>query len=143
MTTNGIVRIVLLLVVTFLLVKPVGTYMAKVYEGERTFLDRFLKPLERWLYRICAIDAQADMPWQTYTIALLVFTVVGMLLLYALQRLQGVLPFNPQAMGPVDPSLAFNTATSFATNTNWQNYGGETTLSYFSQMAGLTVKNFT
>jgi len=143
MTTNGIVRIVLLLVVTFLLVKPVGTYMAKVYEGERTFLDRFLKPLERWLYRICAIDAQADMPWQTYTIALLVFTIVGMLLLYALQRLQGVLPFNPQAMGPVDPSLAFNTATSFATNTNWQNYGGETTLSYFSQMAGLTVKNFT
>ena len=109
MTTNGIIRIVLFLVVVFLLVKPVGTYMAKVYEGERTFLDRVLKPFERWLYRICLIDAQADMPWQTYTIALLVFTIVGMLLLYALQRLQGVLPLNPQAMGPVDPSSSRST----------------------------------
>ena len=143
MTSNGIVRILLFLVVVFLLVKPVGSYMARVYEGERTFLDRLVRPLERWLYRICTIDPQADMPWQTYTIAMLAFTIAGLLLLYALQRLQGVLPFNPQAMGPVDPSLAFNTATSFATNTNWQNYGGESTLSYFSQMAGLTVKNFT
>ncbi|HLJ61371.1 MAG TPA: potassium-transporting ATPase subunit KdpA [bacterium] len=143
MTSVGIARILLVLVVVFLLVKPLGTYMAKVYEGERTIFDRFLQPFERWLYRICAIDPEADMPWQTYTIALLAFTIVGMLLLYALQRLQGVLPLNPQGIGAVDPSLAFNTATSFATNTNWQNYGGESTLSDLSQMAGLTVKNFT
>jgi potassium-transporting ATPase potassium-binding subunit len=143
MTGIGIVRILIPLVVVFLLVKPLGTYMARVYEGEGTFLDRFLGPLERWLYRVCRVDPRSDMPWQTYTVALLAFTIVGMLLVYALQRLQGVLPLNPQGMGPVDPSLAFNTATSFATNTNWQNYGGETTLSYLSQMAGLTVKNFT
>jgi K+-transporting ATPase ATPase A chain len=143
MTGNGIVRILVFLAVVFLLVKPLGTYMARVYQGERTFLDPLVRPFERWLYRICGVDPRADMPWQTYTIALLAFTIAGMLLLYALQRLQGVLPLNPQDMGPVDPSLAFNTATSFATNTNWQNYGGETTLSYLSQMAGLTVKNFT
>ena len=143
MTSMGIARVLFFLLVVFLLVKPLGTYMARVYEGERTFLDQLVKPFERWLYRVCGIDPEADMPWQTYTIALLAFTIAGMLLLYALQRVQGVLPLNPQGLGPVDPSLAFNTATSFATNTNWQNYGGETTLSYLSQMAGLTVKNFT
>ncbi len=143
MTETGVIRILVFLTVVFLLVKPLGRYMARVYEGERTLLVRLVGPFERWLYRIAGVDPEADMPWQTYTIALLVFTVAGLLLLYALQRLQAVLPLNPQGMGPVDPSLAFNTATSFATNTNWQNYGGETTLSYLSQMAGLTVKDFT
>jgi len=142
MTSNGIVRILIFLVVLFLLVKPLGGYMARVYEGERTFLDRFVRPFERWLYRLCGINPQEDMPWGTYATAVVVFSVVGMLLLYAFQRLQAVLPLNPAGMTVVDPSLAFNTAASFTTNTNWQSYGGETTMSYFTQMAGLTVKNF-
>jgi len=142
MTSNGIVRILIFLVVLFLLVKPLGGYMARVYEGERTFLDRFVRPFERWLYRLCGINPQEDMPWGTYAAAVVVFSIVGMLLLYALQRLQAVLPLNPAGMTPVDPSLAFNTAASFLTNTNWQSYGGESTMSYFTQMAGLTVQNF-
>ncbi|HYM91596.1 MAG TPA: potassium-transporting ATPase subunit KdpA, partial [bacterium] len=113
----------------------------------RTFLDPVVRPLERLLYRLCRIDPAEDMPWQTYTIAMLVFTVAGAFLLYALQRLQGVLPIhdfhlNPQGFGAVSPDLALNTAVSFTTNTNWQNYGGETTMSYLTQMAGLTMKNF-
>lgn len=142
MTASGVLRILLPLVVVALLVKPLGAYMARVYEGERTFLDPVLRPLERWLYRLCRIDPQEDMTWQTYTIGMLVFTVAGMLLLYGLQRLQAVLPLNPQKMSAVLPDLAFNTAMSFTTNTNWQNYGGESTMSYFTQMVGLTVKNF-
>jgi len=142
MTTMGILRIALYLAVVFLLVKPLGAYMARVYEGKRTIFDPVLRPLERLLYRLSRIDPDEDMTWQTYTVAMLVFTLVGMLLLYALQRLQGVLPFNPQGMSGVSPDLSLNTAVSFATNTNWQNYGGETTLSYLTQMAGLTVKNF-
>jgi potassium-transporting ATPase potassium-binding subunit len=142
MTANGVLRILLYLVVVFLLVKPLGAYVARVYEGERTFLDRILRPVERWLYRLCRIDPLEEMTWQTYTIAMMVFTLAGMLLLYGLLRLQAVLPLNPQKMTAVSPDLSFNTAMSFTTNTNWQNYGGETTLSYFSQMAGLTVKNF-
>ncbi len=142
MRTIDVVRIVVYLAVVFLLVKPLGAYMARVYEGGRTFLDPVLRPLERLLYRLCRIDPDEDMTWQTYTIAMLVFTMAGFFLLYALQRLQGVLPFNPQRFGAVSPDLAFNTAMSFTTNTNWQNYGGETTLSYLTQMWGLTVKNF-
>ena len=142
MTDIGIARILVFLVVLFLLVKPLGTYMARVYEGERTFLDRLVKPLERWLYRLCGINPQEDMSWSTYATAVVLFSVVGMLLLYAFQRLQAVLPFNPAGMTAVDPSLAFNTAASFTTNTNWQSYGGETTMSYLTQMAGLTMKNF-
>ncbi|HXX38816.1 MAG TPA: potassium-transporting ATPase subunit KdpA [bacterium] len=142
MTDIGIARILVFLVVLFLLVKPLGTYMARVYEGERTFLDRLVKPLERWLYRLCSINPQEDMSWSTYATAVVLFSVVGMLLLYAFQRLQAVLPFNPAGMTAVDPSLAFNTAASFTTNTNWQSYGGETTMSYLTQMAGLTMKNF-
>jgi hypothetical protein len=138
----GVLRIVLYLVVVFLLVKPLGTFMARVFQGERTWLDRFVGPLERLLYRWSGVNPEEDMPWQTYTVALLVFTTVGMLLLYALQRLQAILPLNPQAMSAVSPDLSLNTAVSFTTNTNWQNYGGESTLSYFTQMAGLTVKNF-
>ncbi len=142
MTTMGVLRIVLALAVMFLLVKPVGGYMAHVYMGERTFLDRILGPLERLLYRLCGINPDEDMRWQTYTLVLLAFTMVGFFVLYALQRLQAVLPLNPAGQSPVSPDLAFNTAMSFTTNTNWQNYGGESTLSYFTQMAGLTVKNF-
>jgi K+-transporting ATPase ATPase A chain len=138
----GVLRIVLYLVVVFLLVKPLGTFMARVFQGERTWLDRFVGPLERLLYRWSGVNPEEDMPWQTYTVAMLVFTLVGMLLLYALQRLQAILPLNPQAMSAVSPDLSLNTAVSFTTNTNWQNYGGESTLSYFTQMAGLTVKNF-
>jgi K+-transporting ATPase ATPase A chain len=142
MTAIGVIRILLFLVVLFLLVKPLGTYMARVYEGERTIFDRILRPLERWVYRLCGIDPQEDMHWGTYATAVAVFSVIGMLLLYAFQRIQAVLPFNPASMTAVDPSLAFNTAASFTTNTNWQSYGGETTMSYWTQMAGLTVKNF-
>ncbi len=142
MTAVGVLRIGLSLAAVFLLVKPVGTFMARVYEGERTFLDPVVRPLERVLYRVSRIDPEEDMTWQTYTIAMLVFTITGFFVLYALQRLQGVLPLNPQRFGPVSPDLALNTAMSFTTNTNWQNYGGESTLSYLTQMAGLTVKNF-
>ncbi|HET9000505.1 MAG TPA: potassium-transporting ATPase subunit KdpA, partial [bacterium] len=142
MTTIGVLRILLYLAVVFVLVKPLGAYMARVYEGGRTMFDPALRPLERALYRFCRIDPVEDMTWQTYTIAMLVFTLVGMLLLYALQRLQGVLPLNPQGMSAVSPDLSLNTAMSFTTNTNWQNYGGESTMSYLTQMAGLTVKNF-
>jgi potassium-transporting ATPase potassium-binding subunit len=142
MTLIGYIRILVFLVVLLLLVKPLGAYMARVYEGEGTRLGRLLGPFERWLYRVCRINPQDDMTWSGYATALVVFSVVGMLLLYLFQRIQAVLPFNPVAQTAVDPSLAFNTAASFTTNTNWQAYGGESTMSYFSQMAGLTVKNF-
>jgi potassium-transporting ATPase potassium-binding subunit len=142
MSAGGVLRIALYLAVVFLLVKPLGAYMARVYEGGRTLFDPVLRPLERLLYRVSRIKPDEDMTWQTYTIAMLVFTLAGELLVYAFQRLQGVLPLNPQGLGPVPPDLAMNTAVSFTTNTNWQNYGGETTLSYLTQMAGLTVKNF-
>jgi potassium-transporting ATPase potassium-binding subunit len=142
MRTIDVLRIVVYLGVVFLLVKPLGAYMARVYEGRRTMFDLVLQPLERFLYRACRVNPDEDMSWQTYTVAMLVFTLMGMLLLYALQRLQAILPLNPQAMTAVSPDLSLNTAMSFTTNTNWQNYGGETTLSYFTQMAGLTVKNF-
>ena len=142
MTVNGVLRIVLYLAVVFLLVKPLGAYMARVYEGGRTVFDPVLRPLERLLSRLSRINPDEDMTWQTYATTMLVFTVAGELLVYALQRLQGILPLNPQGFGPVPPDLAMNTAVSFTTNTNWQNYGGETTLSYLTQMAGLTMKNF-
>src|SRR5579864_240305 len=143
MSGNGLIRIVLYLVVLSLLVKPLGGYMARVLEGKRTVFDRALRPLEHLLYRVCGVNHAEEMSWQTYSLALLLFSVVGMLLLYGLQRLQAVLPLNPQGFGAVPYDLSFNTAASFTTNTNWQAYGGESTLSYLSQMAGLTVKNFT
>ncbi len=138
----SLLRIAVYLVIVYALVKPLGVYMARVYEGERTFLDRVVAPLERLLYRLCRVDPREDMSWHAYAKALLLFSVAGMVLLYAFQRLQMVLPFNPQGFNAVPPDLAFNTAASFTTNTNWQNYGGESTLSYLTQMAGLTVKNF-
>ncbi len=122
--------------ILLLLVKPLGSYMAAVYQNER------LTPVERFLYRLSGIDPQAEMTWKTYAVAMLVFNVLGLMVVYFLQRLQGTLPLNPQGLGAVSPDSAWNTAVSFATNTNWQGYGGETTMSYLTQMLGMTVQNF-
>ncbi len=122
--------------------KPLGSFMAKVYQGEPTFLDRVLGPVERFIYRLSGVKPEEDMNWKTYAIAVMLFNVLGLIVVYALQRLQGVLPLNPQGLGAVTPDSSWNTATSFATNTNWQGYGGEVTMSYLSQMLGLTVQNF-
>ena len=142
MTTNGFLQIGFYLVVLVALAKPLGWYMARVYEGQSVWLDRFLGPVERGIYRLCGIRAFEEMGWKTYGMAMLLFSAAGVLFLYALQRLQGYLPLNPPGFGAVSPDLSFNTATSFVTNTNWQAYGGETTMSYLTQMLGLTVQNF-
>lgn len=128
--------------ILLLLTKPIGAYIAKVYQGERVFLDPVLGPVERFLYRLSGIDPRSEMTWKTYAVAMLVFNVSGLLFVYLLQRLQGILPLNPQGFGAVSPDSAWNTAVSFATNTNWQGYGGETTMSYLTQMLGMTVQNF-
>jgi K+-transporting ATPase ATPase A chain len=142
MNLNGIVQIVLYVGVLLALVKPLGSFMARVYQGEPCGLDRVLGPLENLIYRACGIRREEEMTWQSYTGALLLFSLVGVLFLYLLQRLQGMLPLNPQGMPAVSPDSSFNTAVSFVTNTNWQGYGGETTMSYLTQMAGLAVQNF-
>ena len=142
MTINGVAQIALYFAVLLALVKPLGWYMAKVYEGRCCGLDRIFSPIERLIYRMCKVDPAEDMTWKTYAIGMLLFNASGMLFLYALQRVQGLLPLNPAGLGMVSPDLAFNTAASFASNTNWQSYGGETTLSYLTQMLGLTVQNF-
>jgi potassium-transporting ATPase potassium-binding subunit len=142
MTFNGVAQIALYFAVLLALVKPLGWYMAKVYEGRSCGLDRIFSPIERLIYRMCKIDPAEEMTWKTYAIGMLLFNASGMLFLYALQRVQGFLPLNPAGLGMVGPDLAFNTAASFASNTNWQSYGGETTLSYLTQMLGLTVQNF-
>jgi K+-transporting ATPase ATPase A chain len=131
-----------LLLVALLLAKPLGVYMARVFAGERTFLSPVLGPLERLIYRACGIDPKAEQSWVQYAVGLLLFSLAGMLLLYALQRLQGVLPLNPQGLGPTSEHLAFGEAASFTTNTNWQSYVPETTVSYLTQMAGYAVQNF-
>ncbi|MEN6346431.1 MAG: potassium-transporting ATPase subunit KdpA [Armatimonadia bacterium] len=128
--------------VLLLLAKALGEYMARVYEGQRTLLDPVMRPLERLLYRLAGSRATAEMSWRSYAVAVLLFNLTGLLVVYALQRLQGFLPANPQHLGSVPADLALNTAVSFATNTNWQSYSGETTLSYLTQMLGLTVQNF-
>ncbi len=142
MTFNGWIQIAIYSLLVIAVVKPLGAYMARVFTGERTFLSPVLQPVERGIYRICGIDEGQEQHWVTYTIAMLFFSVAGFVTLYALQRLQAVLPFNPQGQSAVEQSLAFNTSVSFLTNTNWQSYGGETTMSYLTQMAGLTVHNF-
>ncbi len=116
--------------------------MTRVFAGERTLLSPLLAPVERGFYRLAGVDPKVEQHWLTYAVAMLLFNLAGLLLLYALQRLQGVLPLNPEGMAAVAPDLAFNTAVSFVTNTNWQNYGGESTMGYLVQMAGLTVQNF-
>lgn len=142
MAINGVAQICLYFALLLGLAKPLGWYMARVYEGRPCGVDRILSPLERLIYRLCAVRPSDEMDWKTYALGMLVFNAAGLLTLYVLQRIQGVLPLNPAALGPVTPDLAFNTASSFATNTNWQAYGGESTLSYFTQMLGLTVQNF-
>jgi K+-transporting ATPase ATPase A chain len=142
MTINGWLQIALFCAVVVALTRPFGGYMTRVFTGERTLLSPVLRPVERVLYRICGVDEKSEQHWLTYAVAMLFFSVAGFLSLYLLQRLQGVLPFNPQGQGAVEESLAFNTSVSFITNTNWQSYVPETTMSYLVQMAGLTVHNF-
>ncbi len=142
MTTFSWLQLALYMFVLLLLVKPLGSYMARVYQGERTFLSPVVRPVERIVYRIVGLRPDEEMGWKTYALALMFFTLVGILTLYGLERLQSVLPLNPQHLGAVKPGLAFNTSVSFNTNTNWQNYGGETTMSYLTQMLGLAVHNF-
>ena len=142
MTANGFVQIALYCVVVTLLVKPFGFYMTRVFNGERTFLSPILRPVERIIYSLSRVNEREEQSWVGYGLAMLTFSLAGFLALYALQRLQAVLPFNPQHLDPVGPDLAFNTSVSFVTNTNWQSYTPETTMSYLTQMAGLTMHNF-
>src|SRR5262245_56499665 len=136
MTLNGWIQILLFVVIVVALTRPLGGYVTRVFNGERTFLAPVLRPVEIVLYGAAGVDETREQHWLTYAIAMLLFQVAGFLVLYGLLRVQDVLPLNPQGMSPVAPDLAFNTAVSFVTNTNWQNYGGETTMSYLSQMAG-------
>jgi K+-transporting ATPase ATPase A chain len=142
LTANGALQIAVYCAVLLACVKPLGGYMAKVYVGERTLLSTILGPIERGFYRVAGIDSQKETGWIGYAIALTIFSFGGFLLLYTILRMQDVLPLNPMSMPALSPHLAFNSAVSFITNTNWQSYGGESTMSYFSQMAGLTVQNF-
>ena len=142
MTVLGWLQIVLVLAAVVAAALPLGRYIARVMTGERTFLSPVLGPLERGFYALSGVDAQREQGWRGYTLAMLAFSAAGLFSLYALQRLQGYLPLNPQGFDGVAPDLAFNSAVSFITNTNWQNYGGETTMSHLTQMAGLTVHNF-
>jgi potassium-transporting ATPase potassium-binding subunit len=142
MTANGWFQIGLFFVVLLALTKPLGVFMTRVFAGEKTFLDPVLRPVERLIYRSTGIDEKREMDWKEYAIAMLLFSVVSMLALYLIERVQVWLPWNPQHLANVPQALAFNTAASFTTNTNWQNYGGESTMSYFTQMAGLAYHNF-
>ena len=135
-------QLVIFMALLLLLVRPLGAYMARVYRGERTLLSPVAGPLERGLYRAAGIRPEREMTWQAYAAAVIAFSAIGFVFLYLLLRVQHVLPLNLQRLGPLSPALAFNTAASFVTNTNWQSYGGETTLSYLAQMLGLTVQNF-
>ncbi|MGZ5514254.1 MAG: potassium-transporting ATPase subunit KdpA [Candidatus Aminicenantales bacterium] len=143
MDLSGWLQLALFVGLLFAVTKPLGLYLVRVLEPEgKTWLDRPVKPVERLIYRILGIDPKAEQDWRRYTLSLIVFSLAGMLLTYAVLRLQHLLPLNPQKFGPVGPDLAFNIAASFTTNTNWQNYAGESTLSYFSQMVGLVFHNF-
>jgi K+-transporting ATPase ATPase A chain len=138
----GSLQFAIYIFILLLLVKPLGLYMAHVYQGERTFLAPVLAPMEQFIYRLAGIKAENEMNWKTYAGMLLMFNLVGLIFMFLLLRFQQHLPLNPQNLGAVSPDLAFNTAVSFTTNTNWQSYSGETTLSYLSQMSGLTVQNY-
>ncbi len=143
MSVNGWLQILLFLVIVFLITKPMGLYMARVFERQKTFLDPVLRPIERVLYRVTGVDENHEMRWTEYAVAMLLFSAAAMIVLYLMERLQAFLPFNPQKFAGVTPThLAFNTAASFTTNTNWQAYSGESTMSYFTQMAGLAYHNF-
>jgi K+-transporting ATPase ATPase A chain len=142
MTISGWVQIALFSVIVILITRLLGGYMTRVFNGEHTFLSPVLRPVERAVYWCCGVDEKEEQHWLTYAVAMLFFSVAGFVTLYALQRFQDILPFNPQGQSAVAPDLAFNTSVSFVTNTNWQAYSGETTMSYLTQMAGLTVHNF-
>ena len=143
MTANGWLQIAVFFLLVLAVTKPLGLFMTRVFSREKTFMDPVLRPIERLIYRATWVDENREMKWTEYAIAMLLFSAVSMVLLYLMQRFQGHLPFNPQKLGPVDPAhVAFNTAASFTTNTNWQAYSGESTMSYFTQMAGLAYHNF-
>ncbi len=143
MSSYGLLQLALYFLVLLAVTKPLGVYMARLFAGERTFLHPVVRPLERSIYRLCRIDESEEQRWTVYTAAMLAFSLASMLLLYAILRLQAFLPWNPQHLPGVAPALAWNTAASFTTNTNWQAYSGETTMSYLTQMAGLALHNFT
>jgi K+-transporting ATPase ATPase A chain len=142
MTVIGWIQILLYCAIVVALAKPLGWYMTRVFSGETTFLSPVLRPVERGLYWVGGVDEKREQHWLTYTVAMLLFHVGGFLIIYGLMRLQALLPLNPAEQSAVAPDLSFNTAISFLTNTNWQNYGGESTLSYLTQMVGLTHQNF-
>ena len=142
MTINGWLQILLFFVLILAVTKPLGVFMARVFNRERTFLDPVLRPVERLIYRLTGVDEKREMRWTEYAVTVLIFNALGVLVVYGLQRAQGLLPLNPAALGAVSPDSSWNTAVSFATNTNWQGYGGESTLSYFTQMIALAVQNF-
>jgi len=142
MTANGWFQIAMFLGLILAITKPIGAFMARVFGGERTFLDPVMRPIERLLYRLTGVDEKHEMRWTEYAFTMLLFSGVTMLVLYLIERVQQVLPWNPQHFAAVAPALAFNTAASFTTNTNWQNYSGESVMSYFTQMAGLSYHNF-
>jgi K+-transporting ATPase ATPase A chain len=142
MTTNGIIQLAILFLAVLAVTKPLGVFMARIFSGEQTLAGRVLGPVERLIYRLCRVDAGTEQHWTEYTAAMLMFNLAGLLVLYGLQRLQFYLPLNPQAFTGVNPDLAFNTAVSFTTNTNWQAYPGESSMSYLVQMAGLAFHNF-
>ena len=144
MTSNGIVQILVFFGLILLVTKPVGLFMARLFQGERTFLHPILRPLEVLVYKLCGVREDQEQPWTQYAASLLSFSLFSFVFVYVFQRLQGHLPLNPQGFGAaqVPPDLSFNTAMSFMTNTNWQAYSGESTLSYLVQMAALAVQNF-
>src|SRR5882724_3711951 len=142
MTLNGWIQILLYITVIFAITKPLGNYMYRVFEGDRQPLPRLFGAIERLLYKLCGVDPNQHQDWKQYTLAMLVFSAITLLVTYGIERFQHVLPLNPQNFPPVAPDLAFNTAASFTTNTNWQSYSGESTMSYFTQMAGLAWHNF-
>ena len=142
MSANGYLQLAFYVAVLLALVKPLGAYMARIYEGQPALLNRFGAPLERLIYRLCGVQPDQEMRWTQYAVAALWFSLAGFLAVYALQRFQAWLPLNPQGLAAVPPDSSFNTAISFVSNTNWQGYAGEATMSYLTQMLALTVQNF-
>src|SRR6266508_3278938 len=142
MTTIGWIQILLFSIVIFAVTKPIGIYMFRIFEGDRQPLPRLFGPIERLIYRLCGVDPKEQQDWKQYALAMLLFSSITLIVTYAIERLQHVLPLNPAKLGPVPADLAFGTASSFTTNTNWQAYGGESTMSYLTQMAGLAWHNF-
>src|SRR5499426_2366009 len=142
MTFNGWLQILFFFALILAVTKPLGVFMARLFNRQRTFLDPVLRPVERLVYRLTGVDERREMRWTEYAWAMLLFSVVSVVVVYAMQRLQAWLPFNPEKLANIEPSSSFNTAASFATNTNWQSYVPEVTMSYLTQMAGLTYHNF-